>query len=98
MQTTLGRALFNETLPVDYPFFNQQAGKSQISAIVNNLAERYPKTEVAATLDRIKDARLPLGDPFRSRVAATSPSGSARQRSGGIRRNLALAGLLVENG
>lgn len=56
METTLGRAIFNEALPVDYPYFNKQAGKGQISAIVNDLAERYPKTEVAATLDRIKDA------------------------------------------
>ena len=56
VETTLGRALFNEALPVDYPYFNEQAGKSQISEIVNDLAERYPKTEVAATLDRIKDA------------------------------------------
>ena len=56
MQTTLGRALFNEALPVDYPYFNAVAGKGQISAIVNDLAERYPKIEVAATLDRIKDA------------------------------------------
>ncbi|WP_438854055.1 DNA-directed RNA polymerase subunit beta' [Agromyces sp. M3QZ16-3] len=56
METTLGRALFNEALPADYPYFNAQAGKSQISQIVNDLAERYPKTEVAATLDRIKDA------------------------------------------
>ncbi|UOE42657.1 DNA-directed RNA polymerase subunit beta' [Agromyces larvae] len=55
-ETTLGRAIFNEALPADYPFFNKQAGKSQISQIVNDLAERYPKTEVAATLDRIKDA------------------------------------------
>ncbi len=56
LETTLGRALFNEALPVDYPYFNEQAGKGQISSIVNDLAERYPKTEVAATLDRIKDA------------------------------------------
>ncbi|MBM7505729.1 DNA-directed RNA polymerase subunit beta' [Agromyces aurantiacus] len=56
LETTLGRALFNEALPEDYPYFNQQAGKGQISSIVNDLAERYPKTEVAATLDRIKDA------------------------------------------
>ncbi|WP_395245793.1 DNA-directed RNA polymerase subunit beta' [Agromyces sp. MMS24-K17] len=55
-ETTLGRAIFNEALPVDYPYFNEQAGKGQISQIVNDLAERYPKTEVAATLDRIKDA------------------------------------------
>lgn len=56
VETTLGRALFNEALPVDYPFVHAVADKGQISAIVNDLAERYPKVEVAATLDRIKDA------------------------------------------
>ncbi|MFM9876350.1 MAG: DNA-directed RNA polymerase subunit beta' [Rhodoglobus sp.] len=55
-ETTLGRALFNETLPADYPYIEAVADKSQISAIVNDLAERYPKVEVAAALDRIKDA------------------------------------------
>jgi DNA-directed RNA polymerase subunit beta' len=54
--TTLGRAIFNETLPTDYPYIEAVADKSQISAIVNDLAERYPKVEVAAALDRIKDA------------------------------------------
>jgi DNA-directed RNA polymerase subunit beta' len=54
--TTLGRALFNETLPTDYPYVEAVADKGQISAIVNDLAERYPKVEVAAALDRIKDA------------------------------------------
>jgi DNA-directed RNA polymerase subunit beta' len=56
LETTLGRALFNETLPEDYPFVDALADKGAISAIVNDLAERYPKVEVAATLDRIKDA------------------------------------------
>ena len=55
-ETTLGRALFNEALPVDYPYIEAVADKGQISAIVNDLAERYVKVEVAATLDRIKDA------------------------------------------
>ncbi len=55
-ETTLGRALFNETLPADYPYIEALADKSKISAIVNDLAERYPKVEVAAALDRIKDA------------------------------------------
>jgi DNA-directed RNA polymerase subunit beta' len=55
-ETTLGRAIFNETLPTDYPYIEAVADKSQISAIVNDLAERYPKVEVAAALDRIKDA------------------------------------------
>ncbi len=56
MNTTLGRALFNEALPADYPYVEAVADKGQISAIVNDLAERYPKVEVAAALDRIKDA------------------------------------------
>ena len=55
-ETTLGRALFNEALPEDYPYFEGLADKGSISKIVNDLAERYPKVEVAATLDRVKDA------------------------------------------
>ncbi|MDM4761541.1 DNA-directed RNA polymerase subunit beta' [Galbitalea sp. SE-J8] len=56
IETTLGRAIFNETLPADYPYVEAVADKGRLSAIVNDLAERYPKVEVAATLDRIKDA------------------------------------------
>jgi DNA-directed RNA polymerase subunit beta' len=56
LTTTLGRALFNETLPADYPYMETVADKTQLSLIVNDLAERYPKVEVAAALDRIKDA------------------------------------------
>ncbi|RBQ22058.1 DNA-directed RNA polymerase subunit beta' [Spongiactinospora rosea] len=56
LTTTLGRCLFNETLPADLPFVNYQVGKKQLSAIVNELAESYPKVEVAAALDALKDA------------------------------------------
>jgi DNA-directed RNA polymerase subunit beta' len=55
-ETTLGRALFNELLPADYPWVEAVADKSLISSIVNDLAERYPKVKVAETLDRVKDA------------------------------------------
>jgi DNA-directed RNA polymerase subunit beta' len=54
--TSLGRAIFNEAMPVDYAYFEKVADKGTLSAIVNDLAERYPKVEVAATLDRVKDA------------------------------------------
>ncbi|TAM69515.1 MAG: DNA-directed RNA polymerase subunit beta' [Microbacteriaceae bacterium] len=54
--TSLGRALFNEALPADYPFVVAVADKGTLSGIVNDLAERYPKVEVAAALDNIKDA------------------------------------------
>src|SRR6185312_10944413 len=56
LETTLGRAIFNETLPEDYPYIEAVADKGRLSAIVNDLAERYPKVAVAAALDRIKDA------------------------------------------
>ena len=56
LETTLGRCLLNETLPSDYPFVNFEVGKKQLSTIVNELAETYPKVEVAAALDALKDA------------------------------------------
>ncbi len=47
METTLGRCIFNETLPADFPFVNYGVGKKQLSVIVNSLAETYPKVQVA---------------------------------------------------
>ncbi|UCR88549.1 DNA-directed RNA polymerase subunit beta' [Mycetocola spongiae] len=56
VDTTLGEALFNELLPADYPYVQDVADKGRLSTLVNDLAERYPKNVVAATLDNIKDA------------------------------------------
>ena len=56
IETTLGRCFFNEALPDSFPFVNYEVGKKQLSAIVNELAETYPKVEVAAALDALKDA------------------------------------------
>jgi DNA-directed RNA polymerase subunit beta' len=56
LQTTLGRALFNETLPEDHAFVDRVVDKKVLSGIVNDLAERYPKVAVAATLDALKEA------------------------------------------
>ena len=56
LSTTLGRCIFNETLPADFPFVNYEVGKKQLTVIVNSLAETYPKVEVAAALDNLKDA------------------------------------------
>ncbi|WP_148572845.1 DNA-directed RNA polymerase subunit beta' [Nocardioides caldifontis] len=54
-ETTLGRALFNEALPADYPYVNEEVGKKRLGEIVNDLAERYTKVEVAHALDALKD-------------------------------------------
>ncbi|HLX49141.1 MAG TPA: DNA-directed RNA polymerase subunit beta' [Streptosporangiaceae bacterium] len=56
LTTTLGRCFFNETLPADYPFVNHEVGRKQLTTIVNELAETYPKIQVAAALDALKDA------------------------------------------
>ncbi|QUQ70622.1 DNA-directed RNA polymerase subunit beta' [Kutzneria sp. CA-103260] len=55
-ETTLGRVLFNELLPADYPFMNEEMPKKRQGEIVNDLAERYPMVTVARTLDKLKDA------------------------------------------
>src|SRR5690606_20606513 len=57
VETTLGRALFNDALPPNYPFVNTVVDKKQLSGIVNDLAERYTKVQVAASLDTLKDMR-----------------------------------------
>ncbi|VXB27449.1 RNA polymerase (beta' subunit) [Microbacterium sp. 8M] len=56
VDTSLGQAIFNDTLPKGYPFVREVADKGKLSQIVNKLAEEYPKVETAASLDRIKDA------------------------------------------
>jgi DNA-directed RNA polymerase subunit beta' len=56
LRTTLGRCIFNETLPADFAFVNYEVGKKQLTVIVNELAETYPKVMVATALDALKDA------------------------------------------
>jgi DNA-directed RNA polymerase subunit beta' len=55
-ETTLGRVMFNDLLPADYPFVNEAMPKKGQAAIVNDLAERYPRVSVAQTLDKLKGA------------------------------------------
>ncbi|GAA1820123.1 DNA-directed RNA polymerase subunit beta' [Nesterenkonia flava] len=56
LETTLGKVLFNELLPADYPWQDKVADKKQLGALINDLSERYPTVEVAQTLDNLKDA------------------------------------------
>jgi DNA-directed RNA polymerase subunit beta' len=56
VETTLGRTIFNDTLPADYRFVNYEVTKKELGQIVNDLAERYPKVAVANALDSLKAA------------------------------------------
>lgn len=53
--TSMGLLQFNETLPTDYPFINEQVAKGRLSTIVDDIATRYSTAQVAATLDALKD-------------------------------------------
>ena len=53
--TTLGRALFNDALPADYPYVNKVVAKKDLEFIVTILADKYIKVEVAGTLDLLKE-------------------------------------------
>ncbi|MYL08466.1 MAG: DNA-directed RNA polymerase subunit beta', partial [Acidimicrobiia bacterium] len=53
--TTVGRVLFNSTLPDDFPYVNRVATKRDITTIVDKLAQQYTKEVVARSLDALKN-------------------------------------------
>jgi DNA-directed RNA polymerase subunit beta' len=67
LETTIGRALFNEALPDDFPFVDHDVTKKALGAIVDKLAEFYPKVTVAQTLDALKS----LGFHWATRAGVT---------------------------
>ena len=55
-KTTLGRVMFNELLPWNYPYVEGVMAKKPQAAIINDLASKYPMITVAQTVDKLKDA------------------------------------------
>ena len=55
--TTAGRIIFNTALPDDFEFVNDIVGKRNrsIASIVGVLADNYDRSQVADSLDKIKD-------------------------------------------
>ncbi|MFC5938636.1 DNA-directed RNA polymerase subunit beta' [Corynebacterium choanae] len=61
--TTLGRIMFNDLLPWNYPYLEgvmvRKGGgtdKIMLGDVINDLAARYPMITVAQTMDKMKDA------------------------------------------
>ncbi len=67
LETTLGRALFNEVLPAEINFVDYDVTKKELAKLVNELAERCPKVVVAQTLDALKS----LGFYWATRAGVT---------------------------
>jgi DNA-directed RNA polymerase subunit beta' len=55
VETSVGRIIFNEALPENFPFQNQLIKIKDLEKICAQLIEKYPPEVVAKTLDRIKE-------------------------------------------
>jgi len=55
VETSVGRILFNEALPEDFPFQNKLIKLKDLKKIVADIIEKYPIEVVEDTLDKIKD-------------------------------------------
>ncbi len=83
VETTLGRLLFNEAFPADFPFQGRNVRKRDITDIAGLLVDKYTKSEVAASLDRLKE----LGFEYSTRAGLTISIAD-------VRTPLAKAGIL----
>ncbi len=54
IETTVGRMIFNHSLPEDFPFVNQLLKKRDLADIVARVIKRYGIAEAPRVLDRIK--------------------------------------------
>jgi len=54
-ETTVGRLLFNSTLPSDYPFLNKEIDRKTLGVLVDSLIERYGVNGLPPILDKIKN-------------------------------------------
>jgi DNA-directed RNA polymerase subunit beta' len=67
IETTVGRLLFNEALPYDFPFVNETLQNRELSALVARIADRYDQTITAEVLNSMKN----LGFHWASRAGVT---------------------------
>ncbi len=56
IQTTVGRIIFNDVLPPDFPYLNYEMNKTEISRLVQEVCNRYTMSEIPPILDGLKDA------------------------------------------
>ena len=54
-ETTVGRLLFNNCFPEDYPFINEEMVQKRISNVIDQVILRYGIDGTPAILDKVKD-------------------------------------------
>ena len=55
IETTVGRVIFNEIMPVDFGFRNETMTKKVLQRLVSEIFARYGTDETATTIDAIKN-------------------------------------------
>ena len=55
IKTSVGRILFNEALPDDFPFVNELINSKKLNNIINQIVNKYDQKETEKIIDKIKD-------------------------------------------
>ncbi len=55
IETSIGRIIFNTSLPADYPYLNKTINSKTLKELISNLVGKYSNEEIEVILDRIKD-------------------------------------------
>ncbi len=67
IKTTIGKLLFNQALPDDYPYVNEPVGKKELADIVADIVEKYQINQTVEVLDGIKS----LGFTYATKAGIT---------------------------
>ena len=54
LETTVGRILFNDILPADYPYINKEIDRKRLTALMDDMITVYGVDKIPAILDKIK--------------------------------------------
>ena len=54
IETTVGRLIFNDSLPQDYPYINKVIDNKALKSLVREIIEKYPNEDAVVVIDRIK--------------------------------------------
>ena len=55
IETSVGRVLFNNTLPSGHLFLNEEMNSKKVEKLINKVIENYDTEAIQITLDKIKD-------------------------------------------
>lgn len=55
IETSIGRIIFNEALPEDFPFQNEEEDSKKLEKVIGEIIEKYDIEKFQKTLDKIKN-------------------------------------------